>query len=69
MILSARSRAAAVLAVAALLGPVATQAAAQPAATPVTALAAPDIPVSSVKAHLTQLQSIATANGGNRAHG
>ena len=33
------------------------------------ALAAPDIPVANVKAHLTQLQSIATANGGNRAHG
>ncbi|WP_197356658.1 M28 family metallopeptidase, partial [Streptomyces clavuligerus] len=33
------------------------------------ALAAPDIPVTNVKAHLTQLQSIATANGGNRAHG
>ena len=32
-------------------------------------LAAPDIPVANVKAHLTQLQSIATANGGNRAHG
>jgi aminopeptidase S len=31
--------------------------------------AAPDIPVANVKAHLTQLQSIATANGGNRAHG
>ncbi|MFJ8634642.1 M28 family metallopeptidase [Streptomyces sp. NPDC093568] len=31
--------------------------------------AAPDIPVAGVKAHLTQLQSIATANGGNRAHG
>ncbi|MFJ8947762.1 M28 family metallopeptidase [Streptomyces sp. NPDC102395] len=31
--------------------------------------AAPDIPVADVKAHLTQLQSIATANGGNRAHG
>ncbi|MET9518368.1 M28 family peptidase [Streptomyces sp. NPDC002994] len=39
------------------------------AAAPVTALAAPDIPVANVKAHLTQLQSIATANGGNRAHG
>ncbi|MGY0024619.1 M28 family metallopeptidase [Streptomyces sp. cg35] len=37
-------------------------------ATPSVA-AAPDIPVASVKAHLTQLQSIATANGGNRAHG
>ncbi|MEU6529107.1 M28 family metallopeptidase [Streptomyces sp. NPDC046928] len=31
--------------------------------------AAPDIPVANVKAHLTQFQSIATANGGNRAHG
>lgn len=29
----------------------------------------PDIPVANVKAHLAQLQSIATANGGNRAHG
>jgi aminopeptidase S len=35
----------------------------------VAALAAPDIPVANVKAHLSQLQSIATANGGNRAHG
>ncbi|MFI7411022.1 M28 family metallopeptidase [Streptomyces sp. NPDC049627] len=35
----------------------------------VEAAAAPDIPVASVKAHLTQFQSIATANGGNRAHG
>lgn len=34
-----------------------------------TAAAAPDIPVANVKAHLAQLQSIATANGGNRAHG
>ncbi|MGW3729363.1 M28 family peptidase [Streptomyces sp. NPDC000851] len=32
-------------------------------------LAPPDIPISNVKAHLTQFQSIATANGGNRAHG
>ncbi|MFD3457187.1 M28 family metallopeptidase [Streptomyces sp. NPDC058691] len=42
-------------------------------ATPVSArpalAAAPDIPVANVKAHLSQLQSIATANGGNRAHG
>ncbi|QOV36327.1 M28 family peptidase [Streptomyces ferrugineus] len=38
-------------------------------ATDVEAAAAPDIPVANVKAHLTQLQSIATANGGNRAHG
>ncbi|MGW1671908.1 M28 family metallopeptidase [Streptomyces sp. NPDC002324] len=40
------------------------------APTPEVALAAaPDLPVANVKAHLTQLQSIATANGGNRAHG
>jgi aminopeptidase S len=32
-------------------------------------LAAPDIPLAGVKAHLDQLQAIATANGGNRAHG
>ncbi|MEU8342425.1 M28 family peptidase [Spirillospora sp. NPDC048832] len=31
--------------------------------------AAPDIPLANVKAHLSQLQSIASANGGNRAHG
>ncbi|EGX61649.1 aminopeptidase [Streptomyces zinciresistens K42] len=31
--------------------------------------AAPDIPVANVKAHLSQLQSIASANGGNRGHG
>jgi len=31
--------------------------------------AAPDIPVADVQAHLAQLQSIADANGGNRAHG
>lgn len=40
-----------------------------PTPTAATALAAPDIPVANVKAHLGQLQSIATANGGNRAHG
>src|SRR4051812_9688602 len=33
------------------------------------AAAVPDIPVANVKAHLGRLQSIATANGGNRAHG
>jgi aminopeptidase S len=33
------------------------------------AQAAPDIPLAGVKAHLTQFQSIANANGGNRAHG
>jgi aminopeptidase S len=43
--------------------------AAPAAAAPATVLAAPDIPVASVQAHLNQLQSIATANGGNRAHG
>ncbi|WP_347404785.1 M28 family metallopeptidase [Micromonospora sp. WMMD1102] len=31
--------------------------------------AAPDIPLAGVRAHLTQFQSIATTNGGNRAHG
>ncbi|MPZ79204.1 MAG: M28 family peptidase [Actinophytocola sp.] len=31
--------------------------------------AAPDIPVANVQAHLNQLQSLATSNGGNRAHG
>ncbi|MDQ1028603.1 aminopeptidase S [Streptomyces umbrinus] len=55
---------AAVIAVAALLT---TSAIAD--AAPARAAAAPDIPVANVKAHLTQLQSIATANGGNRAHG
>ncbi|GCD44875.1 M28 family metallopeptidase [Streptomyces paromomycinus] len=35
----------------------------------VSTAAAPDLPLANVKAHLSQLQSIATANGGNRAHG
>ncbi|MEV8226413.1 M28 family metallopeptidase [Streptomyces sp. NPDC079167] len=60
-----RSLAAAALAVAALLVTAAPAAQAAPRAV----TAAPDIPLASVKAHLTQLQSIATANGGNRAHG
>jgi aminopeptidase S len=47
--------------------PTAQAAVSAPAGTLVAA--APNIPVASVKAHLTQLQSIATANGGNRAHG
>ncbi|GAA3443770.1 hypothetical protein Pve01_35670 [Planomonospora venezuelensis] len=34
-----------------------------------SAAAAPDIPLANVKAHLSQFQAIATANGGNRAHG
>ncbi|MEU6788689.1 M28 family metallopeptidase [Nonomuraea angiospora] len=38
-------------------------------AVPAQAAAAPNISLTNVKAHLTQLQSIATANGGNRAHG
>ncbi|GID29978.1 M28 family metallopeptidase [Paractinoplanes brasiliensis] len=66
-------RAPLVLGVAALaLGPATAPAQAQPAGTAPAALAAvaaPDIPPANVKAHLTQLQSIATANGGNRAHG
>jgi aminopeptidase S len=36
---------------------------------PPETLAAPDIPLTAVKTHLTQLQTIATNNGGNRAHG
>ncbi|WP_103961602.1 M28 family peptidase [Nonomuraea solani] len=36
---------------------------------PARAAAAPDISLANVKAHLSQLQSIATANGGTRAHG
>ncbi|MGP3953047.1 M28 family metallopeptidase [Streptomyces sp. 7N604] len=36
---------------------------------PAPPAAAPDIPVASVKAHLSELQSIADANSGNRAHG
>jgi aminopeptidase S len=38
-------------------------------AAPAATLAAPDISVGTVKAHLQQFQTIATANGGNRAHG
>ncbi|MFG2436375.1 M28 family metallopeptidase [Streptomyces sp. NPDC048508] len=61
-----RASATAVVTVAALLtgGSIAGAAPA-----PTAAAAAPDLPVASVKAHLAQLQSIATANGGNRAHG
>ena len=40
-----------------------------PAGAAPTVLAAPDISVTAVKAHLTQFQNIANANGGNRAHG
>ncbi|KAA0935638.1 M28 family metallopeptidase [Streptomyces apricus] len=59
-----RATGAATLAIAALLT---TSAMAD--AAPARVAAAPDISVANVKAHLTQLQSIATANGGNRAHG
>ncbi|MFI0485601.1 M28 family metallopeptidase [Actinomadura sp. 9N215] len=38
-------------------------------AAPAVRAAAPDIPLANVKAHLSQLQTIATSNGGNRAHG
>ncbi|XVS61063.1 M28 family peptidase [Actinosynnema sp. CA-299493] len=50
------------LAAALLSPPVAT-------AAPVSTSAVPDIPVANVQAHLTDLQTIATNNGGNRAHG
>ncbi|SFB33016.1 aminopeptidase S [Amycolatopsis marina] len=39
------------------------------ASQPQHVLAAPDIPVANVQAHLAQLQTIAGNNGGNRAHG
>ncbi|WP_367044249.1 M28 family metallopeptidase [Streptomyces sp. Je 1-332] len=38
-------------------------------AAPAPTAAAPDISVANVQAHLSQLQSIASSNGGNRAHG
>ncbi|MGW2018357.1 M28 family metallopeptidase [Streptomyces sp. NPDC001927] len=63
-------RAAALSAVAALAlaGFTGASATAAPAA-PAAPTAAPDIPLANVKQHLTDLQAIATANGGNRAHG
>ncbi|WP_268986724.1 M28 family metallopeptidase [Streptomyces sp. CC210A] len=65
-----RTTASAVLALAALVGGAAPTALASPSAPQApSAAAAPDIPVANVKAHLTQFQSIASANGGNRAHG
>ncbi|MFF7731043.1 M28 family metallopeptidase [Streptomyces sp. NPDC008001] len=72
-----RSRtAAALLATGAALAATLLGAASGPAlAVPTTAparpavAAGPDIPVANVKAHLNQLQAIANANGGNRAHG
>ncbi|WP_433261788.1 M28 family metallopeptidase [Actinosynnema sp. CS-041913] len=55
--------ASALLLVAALLSPPAVTAA------PGAALAVPDISLSNVQAHLNSFQTIATSNGGNRAHG
>ncbi|OEJ25603.1 Leupeptin-inactivating enzyme 1 [Streptomyces agglomeratus] len=68
---AAGSTAAVALALTGLVAATAPAASAAPTAptTRAAALAAPDIPLANVKAHLTQLQSIATANGGNRAHG
>ncbi|GGV27233.1 M28 family metallopeptidase [Streptomyces spectabilis] len=63
-----RGATAAAIAVAALLTTSAISTAATGTTAP-TRAAAPDIPVANVKAHLSQLQSIASANGGNRAHG
>ncbi|MEU7008627.1 M28 family metallopeptidase [Streptomyces sp. NPDC046332] len=70
MNLSVPRRAAALAAVTAmaLAGFTGATANAAPAA-PAAAAAAPDIPLANVKQHLTDLQAIATANGGNRAHG
>lgn len=61
-----RATAAAVVAAVTLLT---TGSIAGAAPAPQAAAAAPDLPVANVKAHLAQFQSIATANGGNRAHG
>ncbi|MFF9913961.1 M28 family metallopeptidase [Streptomyces sp. NPDC013457] len=70
MNLSVPRRAAALAAVTAmaLAGFTGATANAAPSA-PSAAAAAPDIPLANVKQHLTDLQAIATANGGNRAHG
>ncbi len=65
---SGRATAAGVVAVATLMTG-GSLAGAAPSTGPARAAAAPDIPIAAVKAHLSQLQSIATANGGNRAHG
>ncbi|MFJ7412453.1 M28 family metallopeptidase [Streptomyces sp. NPDC098077] len=65
-----RSPAAALaVALAAVLGAGAPAAQAAGAPSPTAAVAAPDIPLAGVKAHLTQLSTIAANNGGNRAHG
>ncbi|MEU9417751.1 M28 family metallopeptidase [Streptomyces sp. NPDC051000] len=70
MSLSVSRRLAAVTAIAVAGLFAATSAAALAAPTAVNAAPTPpDIPLANVKAHLTQLQTIATNNGGNRAHG
>ncbi|NUS88508.1 MAG: M28 family peptidase [Streptomyces sp.] len=68
---TAATAAGAIVAALATAAPAAPLPAAGPTPAPAAAaaLAAPDIPVANVKAHLSQLQSIATANSGNRAHG
>ncbi|MFJ4870882.1 M28 family metallopeptidase [Streptomyces sp. NPDC088757] len=63
-----RVTAVAALAALALGGLTGTGASARPAEA-AGAAAAPDISLTAVKQHLTDLQSIATSNGGNRAHG
>ncbi|MFE5631683.1 M28 family metallopeptidase [Streptomyces sp. NPDC056463] len=69
MNLSVPRRAAALAAVTAMALAGFTGATANAAPSAPSAAAAPDIPLASVKQHLTDLQAIATANGGNRAHG
>ncbi|MFE6532625.1 MULTISPECIES: M28 family metallopeptidase [Streptomyces] len=69
--LSGRALTAGAVAVATLMtgGAVAGAAPATAPAPVSAAAAAPDIPIANVKAHLARFQSIAQANGGNRAHG
>ncbi|MER7955942.1 M28 family metallopeptidase [Streptomyces sp. NPDC096030] len=69
MNLSVPRRAAALAAVTAMALAGFTGATANAAPSAPSAAAAPDIPLANVKQHLTDLQAIATANGGNRAHG
>ncbi|MFE8921093.1 M28 family metallopeptidase [Streptomyces rochei] len=69
--LSGRALTAGAVAVATLMtgGAVAGAAPATAPAPASAAAAAPDIPIANVKAHLARFQTIAQANGGNRAHG
>ncbi len=57
------------LALCGVLAAVLTGAGTAQARTAAETTAAPDIPVAEVQAHLDELQAIADANGGNRAHG